>query len=112
MGRFSVGSWRLNMRPPTRSRASIISTRSPARESSMAAESPAAPAPMIRTSLGMGVDADAIELKKGGRRRPPHTNSKSLDPQGLSGRQRGLQFARLEGLVAMVNFFPVDHVPP
>src|SRR2546430_11064102 len=67
---------------------------------------------MIRTWLGMGVGADAIELKKRRAKAPAHTNSKSLDPHGLSSRQGGLQFARLERLVAMVNFFPVDHVPP
>ena len=45
----------------------------------MAAESPAAPAPMIRTSLGMGVDADAIELKKAGKG-ARHINSQIHDP--------------------------------
>src|SRR5262245_12005545 len=40
------------MRPPIRDRASSTVTRLPARESSDAAASPAAPAPMTRTSTG------------------------------------------------------------
>src|SRR5437899_1102532 len=42
------------MRPPTRSRASSNSTESPVWESPRAAESPAAPAPMITTSVDAG----------------------------------------------------------
>src|SRR5678815_1353912 len=44
------GIWRVQQRPPTRFRASRMTTERPARESTSAAARPAAPAPTIRTS--------------------------------------------------------------
>src|SRR5579859_1850088 len=44
---------RVQQRPPTRARASSTITERPARVSASAAASPAAPAPMIRTSASM-----------------------------------------------------------
>src|SRR6185436_8424498 len=44
------GMWRVQHRPPIRSRASRITTERPARVSASAAARPAAPAPTIRTS--------------------------------------------------------------
>src|SRR5262245_4502842 len=54
------GIWRVEMRPPMRSRASKIITLRPLSESARAAESPDAPAPMTITSVDMLYPIDCL----------------------------------------------------
>ena len=81
-GTGESGSWRVRMRPPMRDRASRTVTRLPARDSSdAAAASPAAPAPITRTSTGSWAISQKIG-DPGPARKPDRSALEGILPRG------------------------------
>ena len=86
----------VKQRPPMRSLASISAKRRPAAATLRAAAIPAAPAPMIATSVSPEAD-DRAERRRGGERRRAGEKNASIDRHGFQNIAPRRNIARSNG---------------